>query len=468
MFCRLLAFGSLLVFACSEQRDLTAGTPDELVQALSRAVPGDRIVLTARDYSGAFEVPAGVTLDGNGARLSGTGPPVLRVAGGESSPTLILNLEIANSGIGLLGGQGGTLSLSDVRIDVATGAGLIAGDIERLILTRVTVAGSVTEDDLSELGAEVDPLRFAALGIAARDLELDWTLVDVSGFAGFGVLLSGASGPWNGGTLSGNTGPALLAEASQLSLDGVNVSSGRSGQLFGNSLPVGMVISGGSLLVTQDLSITDIEGPGILQDAASSEHTALSIDGTDYAGIWVQNSTSTPRALSLSGGSLITRVRGSGVHLRAVNGASFDGLTVSDTAKRSSLSADTGDGIQALALTGELVLRETELSDNARSGLLFDGAESAAPPSVRVDGLSITGSGEYGLLIQNSLEDFRADAVVQAELDQRDRAAMASGLLLEAQSESFSALAPLGDRVTESGIIGEDGQLRPWTPEGGP
>jgi hypothetical protein len=411
--CLTVAMSASVLLACGDGDAVgstTVTSAEQLAVALRNSRPGDNIELGTGTFTGSFSVPAGVTLDGAGATIFGDTELALELEGGGEVATRLKNINVTGEGSGVVAREG-VVVLEDVTINVDRGKALLVSNAAHAELTRVAVTGPVSEETVEQVGGSIDAESFAALGIGIVGGEVQLKDLSVSGFAGFGVILRGVSGHWRGGTVFENVGTSVLAEQSDVSLESVDIRDGYNSAEAGDlSTSTGLIISSSSSVATKGLVIDGMSGAGILQDHATSEHADLKVSRSGAAGVWVQNqddASEVGTALSIVGESALLNNRGNGVHLKSIRSALFDGVLISGTTKLTRVDGvkgvDIADGVQAIDVTEKLSFFNTVLAANERVGFLFDGRdgeEGEASPEFEVDEWSITGAGDYGLILQ--------------------------------------------------------------------
>ena len=209
---------SLALSSCSTD-DSDATNNQTIGSRIAEARPGDVIqLITQESYEGTFRVPAGVTIDGGGATIQGTGAAVFILEPGAET-TVIRNLTILNDGVGIItrAPTSGRVEISNVTIQSRIGAGLIIEGASELILSDLTLDGLVTDADLAQIGSIIDPRQRSVLGIAAWKVQsVQMNRVDIKNYAGFGAAFYQSPTTWSFGTVSGCVGVSVIAEDSLL------------------------------------------------------------------------------------------------------------------------------------------------------------------------------------------------------------------------------------------------------------
>ena len=471
----VLALAVAAVSACGGD---DGGAPvTDIAAAVEGATPGTVVVLTESSYSGSFSIPAGVTLDGKGATITGVnGAAVFSVTGGATdTPTRLINMRIENEGLAVVAREG-AVELEDVTVSVSALGGVFAEGLDRLAMTRVTGLGSLNAENVSDLGTVngfgLDARRYPIAGVLLADVaDVELEELSLSGFGGFGAIFLRSQGSWNGGGVTEWVGTGVLVEDSDIELTGVAVHDSLSDSNL-RLIPNGIAVTQGGSLSTSVLELSNIVCYGLLQDNARSAHTDLNVLGNARAGVWVQNSFAADGpALSISGASAIADNLGLGLYARDFEGLELDGVTISTTQTRSQLFGELGvvelgDGLQMTGASGLVRMNSTTLTGNSRVGWLIDGtdAETSAPftfegaVTINAQG-AMTGEQEpLGLITQNDnggvfIVVENGNVEVAPELAERD--SLFSGTL--AVNDALSAVAGFGDALGDQGLIGDDG-----------
>jgi len=448
----------------------------DLASALAAAEPGAELTAPSCELTEGITVPAGVTLRGpsDGAvTITTASGAALTVETRGGSTTIVEGLTLSSSGsvaILLLGD--GDVELRDLQVDASAGFGLVGEGLTRVVAESITISGSI--GDVRAVRYPIDPDLFPAIGVALSEIaDASLENVDVSGFVGFGAVLSNVDGGWSDSALSDNLGVGALVQGGELSLTEVivsgtancpHVSCAASNQVF--ALAVAQSSSGPTRLDTFGLELRENAGIGYFQDGAqtSTTHQRLSISGNQLVGAWIQNVAGGEELLAfdLDGSDGAIRDNGgAGVVLHSAAGVRLDGATVSGTRVISVGVEDAGtvnmaDGIQVIDLEGRLELRDVLIATaneagTARVGLLVDGA--IAENGFVVDGLAIEGSEGLGLLLQNGAEQPADwDVNVSEPLRQNDDAFDGS-----VDSAAAIGVAPSAGAIAENGLVGPNG-----------
>ncbi|TVQ98009.1 MAG: hypothetical protein EA398_13810 [Deltaproteobacteria bacterium] len=394
----------------------TVGTAAELRDALAAASAGDTIQLAAGRYVGSFEVPAGVTLAGEeGAIIAASGGAGLRLAGGAPDvPTTLRGVTVRTesgtaAAAAVLGLGGDFIALEDVAVEAEVGVGALFENVGEISLRGVRLEGTLDEASLASLLARSNTVRasdFALMGLVVLSGDGDkrplvrMREVEVSRFAGFGVVVVDAMLDWNGGSVTETAGTGVYLQRTEGSIEDVSVTRVLSAPTS-NLFPVGygVLVTDDSSLSTQRMTVAGVSGVGLLQDASRSQHAEARIADNARVGVWVQNS----RALSaddpevLFDNSVLVRNTGAGIQIVDGGGVVFRRGVIADTRIGVGLVSQAGaevhgDGIQVNGLVagaGTAVrLADTVVLGNGRAGVAAAGsgarlaASTAEPVSV--------------------------------------------------------------------------------------
>lgn len=383
---------ALALAACGD--DATGDTitdAEGLSRALGAAAPGDIVSLGEIVLDGSFTVPAGVTLEGagDGTVLRAAGGGALVLLGGDASqPTAVRGVRVevpaaAGAVAAITARDGGFVALSDVDVSCDVGLGIIVS-VDDVELTTVTIHGGLTDEDASTLSAStVSPDDQPVAGLIVEGGVARLRGVDVSDFAGFGVVLSNTAASWDTGAVAGVLGTGVLVEASDAELVDVVVRDGRVSSVLGSfSLPYGVVSARDSLLTSSGLQVVANPGIGMLQDGSRSQHLDLRVVGNGDAGVWVQrraDATAAEPAVLVSGGLLQSNGR-VGLGGFDLGGVVLDQTLIVDTRPLPGVSGETGaitisDGLQLRQVDAgaqALVLNDSLVFGQGRAGLLAD------------------------------------------------------------------------------------------------
>jgi len=478
-----------LLEACSDEPspvERPAETSEELTEALAEARSGEVVRLTGARYEGSFRVTAGVVVVGDGAVLATAVGGGTHIGNGRlcvlclssaaaSTPTRVKGLAIESAGLGIAAEGDGVVVIEDVRVDASRGVGAVLGASE-VRLSDVDLNGPIdTEEELAAIGAEIDPAATAVAGVVMSGARWRMERVAVRRFAGFGVVLHNSEGTWEEGEVVGNVGTSVLVEGGEAVVRQVAVRDGRQGGEAGYALEAsGVVVSAAGRLVSEGLTVEDVNGIGLLQDNARSEHTDLVVSRNRFAGIWVQGDADAAHATALQvrgAGSRVAANLGLGVYFRDASGLVLDGVTIADTGARPQPDevlgfVDVADGLQLAGASGQVELADAALMGNGRAGIVLDGAASDAIYSFRAVHVSAVDDGVvHGTVLQNATGLAIEGIVVEpAAVAARDAQARADGVVLPLTPKrdviGTVASAVAAGLFGAGGLVGEDGQLR--------
>ncbi|MBI5487946.1 MAG: hypothetical protein HY905_11485 [Deltaproteobacteria bacterium] len=392
----------------------------ELGRRLEQARAGETVTIGACRVAGTFEVPAGVTLAGQGEATVLETPgdafrPVLTLRTGRGATTRVTDLRIesaSNYGIAAIGG-GGAIEADRVTVVATRGVAIGVERTASLKLTTVELEGPFAAGGTTR-PEEARPESMATHGlVVVRGGRAELDGVRVRGFAGFGVVLVGTTTVWTGGGAPDNLGVGLAVSAGDTTLAGVDLSRSHwlGGPLIGepgggeDGLPpsFGGVFVDGAIVHSTDLVVSGGEGFGLVHDGGTVRHERLAAHGNGRAGLWAQGTQS-------------LEVTGAGTSLR---GNRYAGIVVVDPVSLTIRDAavettrwgclDCGalaerraaDGIQVVRPQAGATLADLVLHDNARIGLLLD-LGGGTMDGVSISGIDVYGTGEeLGAVAQN-------------------------------------------------------------------
>ncbi len=381
---------------------------DGLSAALAAAAPGDVVALGECEVTGAFTVPAGVTLRGASTTAS-----VLHVSGGERGLTLatrsgattsVESLAVESDGCAAIVADGpGAVSLSELEISASRGVGVAVSAVSLLTMSQVNVAGAIGDDAPLTIPmppytcAGADPATHGIVVAGATEARLD----DVSarGFAAFGALFFESTATWTGGTVENNVGTGLEVYGGEVMLDGLSLCRSRMGVLLVESY--NGIFAAGASVQSRALTVCDSESFGLMHDGVTAMHEDLSATDNAFAAVWAQGGGS----LSLGGSAPVLTGNGFGgvvafeVPAVSVAGARIEGTSARTTAA-GPFTIRAGDGVHVVG-ADDLRLDALTLNDNERVGLLLD-LEGATPTTFDVGTVTVSGAGSsLGAVAQN-------------------------------------------------------------------
>ena len=407
---RVLGFATIaLIFGagCQETSEPITDAP-ALAAALEGAASGDEVRLGACHIVGDFVVPAGVSLVGAGVDQSvieSDSRAAVWVIGDIGMPTISDLSIVSNGAAGLVvagDGGAGSVSLERIDIEVHRGVGIGVEQLGSISLQDVVTHGPITADNVDSLPENPSPTDTATHGIVMREVD-DAQLTDVesTGFALFGAMAVDSSVTWRGGGVPGNHGTALLVEGGSATLETLDLCGTLKGELRGYNV-YGAVFSDGAAVESDGLEVCDTDGFGILHHASSGIHVDLNAHDNNAAAVWAQQSS-----LEISGStSSIVNNRLAGVALLDMETATIADAEISSTSSSVRVIGETGhcesgDGVQLVDTTGEVLLQNLTLEQNDRVGILLDLEE--APASLVLQSITVDGVEEQlGAIAQGS------------------------------------------------------------------
>lgn len=395
---------TLLAAGCTDPGGIC--DPLELEEALAGAYPTETVQAGACRITGAFTVPAGVTLRGRGRGettiVGAAGAAAVRVIPG-AEPAVLADLGVRSEGpVGVLvRGEGGAAVLESIAVRASRGVAIGVEGLDRVEVRGARLEGPVTRDNAGQIPPEPAPEDWATHGLVlVRVADAVLSDVDANGFARFGVLIVDGETDWRTGDASANLGSGLMVHGGHAFLEGLVL----CGMMQGVSLipPYGAVFVAGAEVETQGLEVCDCEGPGTIHELASVRHVDLSAHGNRDAAVWVQDSP----AFELSGaGTSISGNRFAGVVLvdsgeARLAGGTIEGSVTASRIFRTLGTVAVGDGVQLVRPSGRVDLSSLRLVENERVGLLLE-LDGSTDPAITLDGVTVSGSGaELGAVAQ--------------------------------------------------------------------
>lgn len=352
----------------------------------------------------AVTIPAGVTIEHGVFDLpAGASVTLTPAAGGEPRTTL--------RGARVSGGAGAGAS---VRV-LGEGAALVEGvtfAIERGIAVGVsgatveildaTLSGNVDPERVAELPSNIDASVLATWGIAA----IDGAVVTVEGsamerFAAAGAVCWGATLTVEGTTVASNLGYGIQSFDCILELNRVTV---RETLTAPGVVGVGVLAARGSVLTSAALTIESAPGYGVIANASAAMLERAIVTGLGQAGVWAENGAN----LSVSGGTFDANA---GAAIAAVGASSLDVSATDVRATRMApIPSPSGAGSERMADAIHVAqragtpcvvsLRDLDLVENERVGVVLDGASEPLSVSVVSTRVETTGT-QLGAVAQN-------------------------------------------------------------------
>ncbi|MEC9466596.1 MAG: hypothetical protein VX834_12470, partial [Myxococcota bacterium] len=404
----IVALGCVCLTACTSTESGTAErdglmyalTSDGLRSLLSSAQAGEVVHLDpAGSFEGTFRIPSGVSLDGHGATLVSFDSAGL-VVEDVSGSVFVRNLTLESDMGGLVAYEGagdGELTLESLTVTVARGFGIAIENLD-VVVRGVTVQGPISGSDdpvLDQLGEQIDGSEHAILGFVAAFGTVTVEDLNVSGFGGFGAIFYQTAGIWRGGEVSHCVGVSVLVERSELEIESVLIRDGLAGRKIGFAmLSLGLVAADSTQLMTGRLRVETIRDIGVLQSASDTVHEDLQVREAGWFGLLAIPGEQSRGTLRVSGvaGSGIESARGAGLAALGLASVHLEALSVDNTKLRPSIGDgmdiyEVGDGLVFVGVSETLTLRDVEVVDNPRIGLLFDGGPGGIAPTFDIDGV---------------------------------------------------------------------------------
>lgn len=425
-----------LAFGCGGST-VSVSSATELTEALEGAAPGTVIRMAAGTYAGSFAVPAGVTLEGAGVGLTEVVAPTeldgLRLTGGAETATRVRGLAIVVDGGMGVRARGGRISLDDVAIEGARGAGAGFADADEVTLTRVEVAGPVTAENATALPPAPTPSDTLTYGIVfLRVARAVASEVSVRGTGLFGFTSIDSDLEWTTGDVTGALGNGVVITGGRATLTSVTV----LGLFRGVRLPPAY----GAAFVEADVTTSDLvvqgsEDLGALHSGGRAVHARGRFSDNAFGGLWAQGSD----RVELRGGALERN------GLLGVGAADVAELVVADLEVRDTTTqtrvvgagpVDVGDALQLLRPT-TVTLSALTLAGSERIGLLADGAGGSLRGVSIVD---VTVSGAAAAL-GASMQNGEAEPGWDAGLE-RDAVTTANDLAHSGALDVLQVVAP--------------------------
>jgi hypothetical protein len=403
---RLLIFAAMAIVAGCDSGGICDA--DELSAALAVAIPGDVVEVGACEVTGAFTVPAAVTLRG----ASPTGS-VIRVSEGQRGLTLITavgmpteveSLRVASEGCAAIVADGpGAAILTDLRIDAARGVGVAAQDLASFTLTRVDVAGPIGDEVPLSVPmppytcASADPATHGIVVVRTEALQL--TEVTTQGFAAYGALLFETDARWTGGGAENNVGTGLQVWGGDAMLQDLRLCRARQGVLVVESYAG--LFSEGARIQSTGITVCDSETFGLMHDGVTAVHDDLTATDNAFSAVWAQEGGS----LTVGGSAPMLANNGFAgvvsfdVPMVDVGAARIEG-TATRTTAAGPVTIRAGDGVHVVG-ADELHLTGLTLTNNERVGLLLD-LGGMDPTAFDVGTVEVSGEGgSLGAVAQN-------------------------------------------------------------------
>lgn len=395
--------------------------PAVLADNLRNAESGTEVLVDACTVVGSFAVRAGVTLRGQGVGLSRIqsedGAPALVVETSSRATSRLVGLTVAPAGCaGVVIEGGGSASVEDVEVLSALGVGLLADGTGSLSLTRVSLGGPVTVENVGTLGPEPSPDETATFGlvllqVASASLES----VEVAGFALAGALIVESDLGLRGCSLSDNSQLGLFVVGGRAALDDVDLSRTFAGMTL---IPVvAGLFAGGADVSSTDLIVEDNQGLGLYHAGGRVSHVDLVVRDNEETAV---SAHGCDEVVVTGAGTEIARNGVAGLFVTEAGRTELRGFRVTDTVLTPAIYGETGlievgDGLELLRPAGPVELADLELAGSGRVQLLVDLGGDAAV-ELRVEAVVVDGAGDQlGALLQGAPGHEGWDA----ELDRR-------------------------------------------------
>lgn len=369
-----------------------------LSAALSTATSGTAVEVGACELTGAFVVPAGVTLCGldvgrSRLRGDGTGPAVTVMGAPVGTEwTALRSLTVAATGpIGISMVGSGDARIEDVVVEVTHGRGIVLDGATEVIVENVRLAGSfVATDSLRWNAGASDEAAVATYAILLRDVgSATIRRVTARGFAELAIAGIDSVievGRDDATVATPDCATTLENVLGENRMGGIAVFGGEltiSETSVGGTVGWGgngasVFAGGGAILDVRRIAVCDGEGTGIYVTDATADLERTRVEGMTFAGIWAIGSPE----LRLNDLSLVEN-QVAGLTTRGVVSLDADRLDVRDT--RVGLVFDLDRGERIMAAEGiSLFRRDTD----------------ADPPlDVSITNTNVVGSELVGLLV---------------------------------------------------------------------
>jgi hypothetical protein len=377
--------------------------PQEIVSALFRAFPGDIVTIGTCRVVGSFTVPAGVNLVGQGPDKSilfgeGDEQPVLLVMPGAQA-TRVADLLVQSDTLAgvLLIGEGQAV-LERIGVEARRGIGIGAEDLDSVRLSDITLTGPIPldEDDLYTVPPIPSPQDISTHGLVlAHVADAVLTDVEVTRFAGMGVLLVNGSTVWQGHSSSGNLGTGVMVHAGFARLQDLVLCRALQGPLL--VPPYAAVFVAGAQVETENLEVCESERVGLFHDSADATHLNLRAHNNMDAAVWVQNAAA--HRFEVGGAELTDNGFASLLLMDVGDIVVHDGSIDSTVeVQRFAQGVETGnvtagDGLHLVRPLGPVVLRDLLFSFNERIGMLLE-LEGERPVDLSLERVVVDGTGE--------------------------------------------------------------------------
>lgn len=399
----IVASFAVVASGCTEEDGICNAL--DLETALFNAFQGDSVRLGACSFAGAFMVPEGVTLEGAGKDssilLSSGNDPVLSVTSGALAPRVSDLTVDSTASAAIVVRGGGRAELERVAVRAAVGIGIGIEGLEEILIQDVELSGPVSAENAESVSAEPSSDVIATHGLVVVDtVEVDMRQVSATGFARMGVLLIAEETTWREGSASDNLATGVLVHGGHAVLEDLVLC--RTFQGLSLIPAYAGVFVAGARVETNRLEVCECEGPGLFHDGSNALHVELNATENSEAAVWAQRSS----RFELSGTSTLSDNDLAGLVLIEVEETVVNTTRVEsthDVLRVVGMSSITvGDGIQVVRPAGPVSLRQLDLIENARIGLLVD-LDGGEPDDITLSDVSVDGQGsQLGALLQGS------------------------------------------------------------------
>lgn len=454
--------------ACSSESD-SQTIAESLADRLANALPGDIVEAEPGVYDGPFTVPPGVTLT---AKEPGTVSIVgedegfvIKLESYDDPPTELSNIDISSlTDVGIVVGGNQAAKVKDVKVTTASGMAFVGEGLDELTLESVELVGK--RDSRYDIEYPIDPAILPAAGLVLSGVSsLDLKEVDISGFSGFAAILDESQGSWSGGTMQDNVGLGLFQQGGEMLLDDLSIVTTSNCFALGCAVQnqvYGLAVTGGGILRSSGLSVSDNDGIGMFLHQSASSHEALQAKGNSHAGLWIQDTEGQENtsALEITGqDNDLSDNAGGGVVLLNTGNLNISNTQIKKTVSLPVSCGETcwfpmGDGIHASKLSGDLSLSSVTLSDNTRVGLLLSEI-SEGQPEISMENVQITGETGNGLITQSGIESSEDWDVAVSETLAANDALVTDPLETAAEIEAV----PSAQSIQVNGLLGEQGLI---------
>lgn len=440
--------------------------------------------LTGGLYQGPFVIPPGTLLEGV---LHEGAPPRVRLdperAGGsagaalwvgssqECRVTVLRNLDVYSDQIGILAVDASRVLLENLRVTSSSGIAVAFSGLEVLHLRKSSLRSTMTLEELRRVPTPARLKEWPAVGLLGESTAL--VVVDdteLAGFAGAGVALRDSKVRWNGGDIHDNQGYGMWLEGglAEAHLEGLKVRGTLRSDLWGQQPAAAVVVTEGAHVESQGLRLEDNEGLGVFQHRATARHAGLRSVRSELPAYWFQDSGLGERPALELRDAVLEESRLAGLVGLSSQGATLESVQILRVLPVQSLQefelVSFSDGVHLVGVLGALELRQIEIQDSFRVGMLIDGGGREGESSLELRQINIglgddaeLGAQAYGLAVQSFPgEATLQEVVVQEELRQRD---LQRQQPLDAISRRQLPLWG-GERwVGQGGLLGGDGVL---------